>query len=145
MEVPKRIVLDTTALISHLRAKGRPSTVTRLEGRAELATTLINLFELYLGAYKYKEVRVNLTAVKGLRSTLRILPLTESASEHAGKILADLQKTGRTIEIRDLFIGAMALEEGFAVATENVDHFKRIPGLQVLSEQELLSRLQDRQ
>ncbi len=45
------------------------------------------------------------------------------------------------IEMRDLFIGTIALEEGFAVATQNRDHFKRIPGLQVLSEQELLSRL----
>lgn len=141
MEVPRRIVLDTTVLISHLRAAGEPSTVTRLVGKAELATTTINLFELYLGAYKYREVGVNLTAVKGLSSTLKILTVTESAAETGGKVLADLQKAGRDIEIRDILVGAVALEEGFAVATRNVDHFTRIPGLQVVSEDELLTVL----
>ena len=141
MEIPKRIVLDTTALVNHLRAKGGPSTVTRLEGRAELATTIVNLFELFLGAFKYREVKTNLTAVKGLRSTLKILFLTEEASELAAKILSGLEKAGRGIEIRDLFVGATALQEGFAVATENKEHFERIPGLTVLSEQELLRRL----
>ena len=127
--------------MNHLRAKGGPSTVTRLEGRAELATTIVNLFELFLGAFKYRDVRTNLAAVKGLGSTLRVLSFAEEASELAAKILSGLEKAGRGIEIRDLFVGATALQEGFAVATENKEHFERIPGLTVLSEQELLRRL----
>ena len=141
MEVPKRIVLDTTALVNHLRAKGPPSTVTRLEGKAELATTIVNLFELFHGAYKYKEVKLNLAAVKGLQSTLRILQLTVGATEHGAKILADLQRSGVTVEMRDLLVGAIALEEGFAVVTENVEHFSHIPGLLLFSERELSSML----
>ena len=141
MEIPKRIVLDTTALIDHLRAKGEPSTVTRGEGKVELATTMINMFELFLGAYKTREAKTNLTAVRGVRSILRILPLTEEAMELAAKILASLEKAGRPIEIRDLFVGATALHEGFAVVTQNTTHFQRVPGLQVFSEEELLSRL----
>jgi len=141
LEIPKRIVLDTTALVNHLRAKGGPSTVTRLEGRVELATTIVNLFELFLGAFKYGEAKTNLTAVKGLSSILRILSFTKEASELAAKILSGLEKAGRGIEIRDLFVGATALQEGYAVATENKEHFQRIPGLTILSEQELLRRL----
>jgi len=125
LEIPKRIVLDTTALVNHLRAKGGPSTVTRL----------------FLGAFKYREAKTNLNAVKGLSSTLRILSFTEEASQLAAEILSDLEKAGRGIEIRDLFIGATALQEGYAVATQNKEHFQRIPGLTVLSEQELLRRL----
>lgn len=33
---------------------------------------MVNLFELFIGAYKHKEVKLNLAAVKGFRSTLRI-------------------------------------------------------------------------
>ena len=121
MEIPKRIVLDTTALVNHLRAKGGPSTVTRLEGRVELATTIVNLFELFLGAFKYREAKTNLTAVKGLSSTLRILSFTEEASELAAKMLSGLEKR-RGIEIRDLLVGTTALQEGNAVATENQIH-----------------------
>ena len=121
MEIPKRIVLDTTALVNHLRAKGGPSTVTRLEGRVELATTIVNLFEPFLGAFKYREAKTNLTAVKGLSSTLRILSFTEEASELAAKMLSGLEKR-RGIEIRDLLVGTTALQEGNAVATENQIH-----------------------
>jgi len=101
----------------------------------------VNLFELFLGAFKYREAKTNLTVVKGLRSTLRILSFTEEASVLAAKILSGLGKAGRGIEIRDLIVGATALQEGYAVATENREHFVRIPCLTVLSEQELLRRL----
>ncbi|TMI66960.1 type II toxin-antitoxin system VapC family toxin [Candidatus Bathyarchaeota archaeon] len=38
------------------------------------------------------------------------------------KILSGLDRAGRGIEIRDLFVGATALQEGYAVATENQIH-----------------------
>src|SRR6267143_3951053 len=141
MEVPKRIVLDTTALVNHLRVREKPSTVTKLQGSAELATTQINIFELYFGAYKTRDVGLNLTSVKGLISTINILPFTDKAVESAGKTLAGLEKGGRGMEIRDLFIGSIALEEGYAVLTENKEHFKQISGLRVVTEREILEKL----
>lgn len=104
---------------------------------------MVNLFELYYGAYKSGDVKRNLTAVKGLRSTLQVLSLTEGSSEQAGRILARLEAKGEPLEARDLFVGAIALEEGYAVLTANVDHFRRIPELQVVSENELSSSLFD--
>ena len=56
-------------------------------------------------------------------------------------MLSGLEKAGSGVEIRDLFVGATALQQGYAVATENKEHFQRIPDLTVLSEQELLRRL----
>ncbi len=104
-----------------------------------MATTMVNLFELYLGAYKSRDVRRSLTAVKGLLSTLPILPLTEGAAERAGRILAGLETKGKPIDARDLFVGAIALEEGFAVLTQNIEHFARIRDLQVITEKQALS------
>jgi len=141
MEVPKRLVLDTTALVNHLRPRQKQSSVTKLQGFAELATTQINLFELYLGAYKARDVVLNLASVKGFTSTIKVLPFTDRAVETAGKTLAGLEKSGHRIEIRDLFIGSIALEEGYAVLTENKEHFKRISGLRVVTEQEILEKL----
>ncbi len=137
LEVPKRIVLDTTILVDHLRSRKKPSTLTRLEDKADLATTMINLFELYYGACKSGDVKRNLTAVKGLRSTLQLLSLTDGSAEQAGQILAQLEAKGKPLEARDLFVGAIALEEGYAILTANVEHFRRIPDLQVISEREL--------
>ena len=92
----------------------------------ELATTVVNLFELFLGAFKYREAKTSLTGVKGLCSTLRILSFTEEASLLVAKILSGLEKAGRGIEIRDLPVGGRVLQEGYAVATENKEHFERI-------------------
>jgi tRNA(fMet)-specific endonuclease VapC len=101
----------------------------------------VNRFELYYGAYKSKDVRRNLTAVKGVFSTLHVLGLTEGAAEEAGRQLAQLEAKGRLLESRDLFVGAIALHEGYAVATDNVKHFERFPGLQVVKAEQLQAAL----
>ncbi len=137
LEIPKRIAFDTTVLVNYLRHPRSETLLARLEGKAELATTIINVFELYLGAYRSKDLRRNLIAVKGLRSTLRVLNLTDDSAEKAARIMAHLQSRGQQIEIRDLFIGSICLEQGYAVLTQNLEHFKRIPELQVMSEKEL--------
>lgn len=118
----------------------KETTVTRLQERSQLATTMINLFELYLGAYKSRDVKRSLTSVKGLFSTLQVLPLTEKAAERAGRILAELEAKGQPIDARDLFVGAIALEEGFAVLTQNIEHFARIRDLEVITEKQALSQ-----
>jgi len=53
------------------------------------------------------------------------------------KILSGLDRAGRGIEIRDFLIGVTALQEAYAIATENKEHVQRIPGLTVLTEQEI--------
>lgn len=141
LEIPKRIVLDTTVLVNHLRSTGRTGIVTRLEEKARLATTIINMFELYHGAYKSKDVKRNLAAVKGLRSTLQVLSLTESSAEKAGKLLAHLESKGQPLDPRDLFIASICLEHGFAVLTDNTEHFRRIPELETVPERELSKTL----
>jgi len=118
----------------------KETTVTRLQERSQLATTMINLFELYLGAYKSRDVEHSLTSVKGLFSTLQVLPLTEKAAERAARILAELEAKGQPIDARDLFVGAIALEEGFAVLTQNIEHFARIRDLEVITEKQALSQ-----
>jgi len=130
MEIPKRIVLDTTVLIEHLRNKS--DVINRL-GNAELATTVINAFELYFGAFKSKKIEKNLTAAKGLLSTLELLYITESTAEKAGRTLAELQVKGENIEIRDLLIGSIAATDGFSVLTHNKRDFEKIPELYVIT------------
>ena len=136
LEIPKRIVLDTDILVDHLRSKTRDSLVQRLQDRAHLATTTVNTFELYLGAYKSRDVKRGLTGVKGLVTTLQVLPLTEGAAETAGKILADLEEKGQPIDARDMFVGAITLDSGYALLTRNKEHFARIKNLQLVTEEQ---------
>jgi predicted nucleic acid-binding protein len=49
----------------------------------------------------------------------------------AAEIGAALRRRGETVETTDLFIAATALVHGLIVATRNVRHFNRVPGLVV--------------
>ena len=128
-EVETRVALDTDVLVSDLR--GKTSILRGLDGN-DPATTVVNAFELYHGAYKSKESSANLSATRGLLGNLRVVGFGLKAAERAGEALAEAQKSGHTIEIRDLLIGCIAREEGLSLLTYNVKHFQKIPGLTVV-------------
>ena len=123
------VVLDTDVLVANLR--GKASLLRDLEGET-LATTVVNAFELFHGAYKSKESVANISATKGLLGSLGLLGLDVQAAERAGETLSRLQQSGESIEIRDLLVGCIAMEKGYSVLTFNVRHFRRIPNLQVV-------------
>ena len=131
------VVLDTDVLVSDLR--GKTATLQYLVDR-ETATTVINAFELFHGAYKSRESSVNLSATKGLLTSLRMLGLEINAAERAGEVLAQVQKSGESLDIRDLLVGCIAREEGLSLLTYNVKHFRRIPGLKVIDAAQLTNR-----
>jgi predicted nucleic acid-binding protein len=134
MEASK-VCLDTDVIVELLR--GREPIVTRLkelEGeRARFLTTSVNVFELYYGCWRSKRVERNLEAVKKLLERLEILDFTEEAAREAGNMLARLEAKGFTVDLRDLFIGCIALVNGCALLTENIEHFQRFEGLKILS------------
>ncbi|MDI6905619.1 MAG: type II toxin-antitoxin system VapC family toxin [Candidatus Bathyarchaeia archaeon] len=140
MEVTKRVILDSTILIGVLRNKREEAELIReLEAETKLATTTINAFEVYYGAYKSKDVQRNLASVKGLLSTLELLTVDEGSAETAGQVLAELESEGQSIGVRDLFIGCVAVSNGFTVLTHNKQHFQRIPRLHVVTPSEIKS------
>jgi len=128
-----KICLDTDFLVNFLRnGKEEAEFLKENEINKDLATTYINLFELYYGAYKSKAAENNLNSVTLLLSRLNLLNFSIESAKKAGEILAKLEKEGNIIEFRDLFIGAIALVNGYSVKTGNVGHFSRIDGLKIL-------------
>ena len=128
------VCLDTSILIDHLRGiKQTVEFVKRLEesGMA-LMTTAVNSFELYYGAYRSKRQDKNQDATKVLLSRLIILDLTDASSLEAGRILALLEEKGNLIGFRDALIAAIAITHKVPLATRDVEHFSRVPGLEVL-------------
>ena len=128
------LIVDTDILIDLLRKKDYAvSLVKKFEEESELATSAINAFELYRGAYKSRNQEKNLASVKGLLNSLHMLNTDEDSMEMAGKITASLEHDGNMIDIRDLLIASIALVNGFGILTNNVAHFKRIKHLKVVS------------
>ena len=103
--------------------------------RAELATTVVNAFELYHGAYRSEKTAKNLSGVKSLLSVLDLLGMGD-ASEWPGEAPASLGREGRGVDPLDLFVGCVAVQNGCAVVTDDGENFARVPGLQALSPSE---------
>jgi len=128
------LIVDTDILIDLLRKKDYAvSLIKKLEEEINLATSAINAFELYRGAYKSQNQEKNLASVKGLLNSLHILNTDEDSMEIAGKITASLERTGNMIDIRDLLIASIALVNDFGVLTNNIRHFNKIKYLKVIS------------
>ncbi|MBI2671333.1 type II toxin-antitoxin system VapC family toxin [Candidatus Woesearchaeota archaeon] len=127
------ICLDTDFLVNFLRNKKEEREfIWNNEEKSNLATTYINVFELFYGVYKSNEHENNVKAVRELINRLYILNLSEESSRKAGEILARLEKEGNTVDFRDLLIGVIALTNNFSIKTNNIKHFSKIKELIIL-------------
>ena len=128
------VTLDTDILIDLLRnVKTTVNFLTEMEVRRTiLCTTVINAFELYHGAYRTKEQEKNVLAVGRLLDKLFLLPLSLRSAETAARIYAELEKKDKPTDLRDALIGAVSIANKYPLATRNVEHFRRIPGLTVI-------------
>jgi tRNA(fMet)-specific endonuclease VapC len=63
----------------------------------------------------------------------QVLPLTDDIIVHAAELYALLYQQGQLISDADILIAATALQHNLVMVTENVNHFRRIPGLAIES------------
>lgn len=58
-----------------------------------------------------------------------VVAFDDRAAEHAGRIHADLERTGQPIGWADTVIAAIALRHGLELVTGNTNHYQRTQGL----------------
>jgi tRNA(fMet)-specific endonuclease VapC len=126
------ICIDSDFAIAIL--KGNPKAkelLTNLESEGEIFISSINVFEL---TYITKEISKNKEkSLLNLINTLKILPLDKNSALMASKIGRKLVKEGKMVHPMDLMIGAIALQNKMSLVTNNVKHFSRIKGLEIVS------------
>lgn len=126
------VILDTDILIDLIREK--PEIVAWIkehELKDIFATTIINIFEIFYGAYKSVDSGKKLIIAEGLVERLKILDLSLESAKIAGKQKVILEEKGINLDIRDLFIGSIALSNNILLKTNNKKHFERIEGLKL--------------
>jgi tRNA(fMet)-specific endonuclease VapC len=62
-----------------------------------------------------------------------VLPITDEIIIQAADLYALLHQESQLISDADILIAATALRHNLVMVTENVDHFRRIPGLRIES------------
>ena len=120
-------VLDTNVLIAVM--KNEPKVVQRIKDLpedAEIFTTIINVAELYYGAYKSERSQ---HAYYPHYQEVHLCSLKEI--EIYGKIKSELGKKGQIIADNDLFIASIAQGQNATLVTNNTKHFLRIKELTI--------------
>jgi predicted nucleic acid-binding protein len=133
------LILDTSVIIA---AERRGSTVREILeqiqtscGELEVGLSVVSIAELMHGLYRADSDarrQRRLAFVDRLCSDMAVHPVTLEIARMIGRIEGEQAAIGNVIAFEDLAIGATALQMGFDVATHNVRHFQRIPGLTVV-------------
>ena len=128
------LVLDTIILIDALHRKQAAlgKIIELEETEMMICTTQINALELYKGAYLPTKSDEYIQKVRKLLDAFVILPINEDAYEWFAALSAKLRSQGESINDFDELIAAITMTNGAAIVS-NDSHFKRIPGLEVIS------------
>ncbi len=126
------LLIDTDLLIDLERGE---TDVEHLLGEEELAISVITVSELLHGVLRaHGSTRIRRRAfVEHLLAGLQAIPITEPVARVHADVWSGLAERGEQIGAHDLWIAATAISQGLGIATRNGSHFKRIPGLRVIS------------
>lgn len=119
-------VLDTNFLVYLLKNKSSADVADYYNNPK---TTSISLFELYYGAWNSLKSQENILKIKSLLKTVEMLEFDKPAAEEAGRIHSMLESSGESIELQDILIAGIVISRNEELVTNNIKHFRRIPGL----------------
>jgi predicted nucleic acid-binding protein len=94
----------------------------------------MTVYELYWGIGYVETPREEKAVVDAVLETKRVYEVTPEIARKAGRIAGHFSREGRPLhDPGDEIIGATGVVYDEPVLTDNVDHFERIPGLEVES------------
>lgn len=126
------ILLDTDVCVAYLR--GVPSIVGHMQLNLDedLRISAMSAAELFYGAEKSNRRDSALEKVSALLELLPVVQTDDATLRAFGSAKALLERAGLPLPDADILIGATALGHGCPLATGNVRHFSRIPGIRIL-------------
>ena len=138
------ILFDTNILVEILRKKRIFLEKLSSFESVPLYISVITIMELYFGItgsnyYKNKEELKSkrLDEIIALTSNFFVLEFERKCALKTAEIMGKLKREGKIIDFRDGMIAGTALSNGIkSIFTMNIDHFDRIPEINVLSIEE---------
>jgi tRNA(fMet)-specific endonuclease VapC len=125
-------MLDTCILIHMIRKKDRKLIeIMRRKPPNEVCVSSVTVAEMEYGAAKSACPDRNRDALYQFLSPIEVLPFDETAAFEYGLIRAHLERKGAVIGAMDMMIAAHARSIRAVIVTDNVEEFKRAPGLTV--------------
>lgn len=126
----ERHLVDTNIWIPFFKGKYGVRDKIQNVNTEQLCVSEISIAELTYGAYHSSNRQKHLQEIHLVRDNFCLYPISECIDDYA--VLRDeLSRQGLTVENFDLLIAATAIHYHLILVTENVKHFKNIPGLKI--------------
>lgn len=130
------VLIDSTVLIAAERSGSGLS--SRLRGREdeEAFLSVVSASELLHGVHRAADPKIRARRhafVEGVLAALPILDIDLATARCHAQVWATLESKGRMLGPHDAWIAAAGLAHGLTLVTDNVDEFKRVPGLRMES------------
>ena len=126
-----RVLLDTDIFSEILKGIDGNVVARAVAYRAvwnRYTVSTITVLEIVKGFHKVRREDAIRRFLDGLSST-EVLTLDLQSAELAGRIYADLERTGQPIGRADPMIAAIAMQCGLTLVTGNLAHYRRIESL----------------
>lgn len=114
-KVDHQVVLDTDFLVNLISGRKEETDLLKRHEGKTFSTTSINIVELTSWAYRSKDRLSAWREVEALRESLIILNLNDAAVKRSGIIVSELEKAGRSIDLRELLVRSIAEVNGCQV------------------------------
>ena len=126
-----RALLDTDAFSEVLKGVNASVIAHATEYRSQFGAytiSTITVMEIVKGFHKVQREEQLKKFLEGL-SALDVLTLDLASAELAGRIYADLERTGQPIGRADPMIAAIAIQNDLMLVTGNTAHYQRVQQL----------------
>lgn len=121
------MVVDTGIFIEHLRAKDKTrTTLSSIAAVRQKYVSIATVYELHYGATTAEKVK----ELDQLLEDFAELAIDRSVALKAADVFTDLRRRNQLIGSLDILIAATALVNTQPVKTLNINHFKRVDGIQ---------------
>lgn len=94
----------------------------------EIHISIVTFYEIMSGLL-HRDAQNQMARFTNFVATNQVLPLTQAAATQAAQLYAQTRQAGTPVDDIDLLIAGIALANNMAIATHNVAHFSKIPGL----------------
>jgi predicted nucleic acid-binding protein len=129
------LILDTSELILAERRKQTVGDLLNQFAQAdELVISVVTLAELQHGVRRADNparAAYRKAFLTDVLAAFVVVQVTPAIAIRAGDLEAELELRGEGLPLPDLLIAATALEADLPLATHNVRHFIRVPGLRL--------------
>ncbi|MFO7991447.1 MAG: type II toxin-antitoxin system VapC family toxin [Thermoplasmata archaeon] len=137
------IFIDTSIFVDVLRSNGPRSSLElfkkiETDRSIKAFTSVITVAELSVGAYR-SDRKEALEKTFDLISLVSVVDLDETIAREGGRIYSELMSEGKEIELNDCLIASTSLSlDVKEIITRDIEHFKRIEGINALTPEEKL-------